>query len=223
MLYKVPLKVHIEPLHIFPGLPFPLLGESLIDMNQHIFTFFSPEQFSLGLGYEFDENFTLGLDLTLARWSAFRQPSPEGATYFSGGISAIIPPNPNYPLPPPDFSDVLIPSVGVEYRALAFSHWELYVRGGYRYQPSPAPEATGWNNFLDNDTHIFSGGIGIQLLRVQETLVVIRGPIHIDLHGQYFWLVEESAKKDNPVADAYGDMVFRGTVVNGGITLTLEF
>ena len=223
ILYKVPLKVHIEPLHIFPGNPIPLLGESLIDMNQHIFTFFAPEQFSFGLGYEFGEDLTVGLDVTLLRWSAFRQPSPEGATFFLGGIAALVPPNPNYPLPPPNFSDIVSPAIGADYKVLSFPFWELFVRAGYRYRPSPAPEATGWNNFLDNDTHIFSGGVGIRFLRLQETLKIIRGPISIDFHGQYFWLVEDSALKENPVADAYGDMVFRGTVVTGGVTLTLEF
>jgi len=223
VLYKIPMKVHIEPLHIWSELPFPLLGESLIDMNTVVYTFFSPEQFSFGAGYDWGKILTLSLDVTLERWSAFRQPAPEGATYFSGGISALVPPNPNYPLPAPNFHDIVSPALGVEVRPFLFSHWELVFRGGYRFQPSPAPEATGWNNFLANNTHVFSGGLGLNFVRVQETLKVIRGPIRLDVHAQYFWLTEGQALKENPVSDGYGDMVFSGNILNAGVTLTLEF
>ena len=223
VVYKIPMKVHIEPLHIWPELPIPLLGESLIDMNTVVYSFFAPEQFSFGAGYDFGKRCTLTLDLTLERWSAFRQPAPEGATLFSGGIAVLVPQNPNYPLPPPDFHDIVTPAVGVEVRPFLYPHWELVFRGGYRYKPSPAPEATGWNNFLANDTHIFSGGLGLNLVQVEDTLKVIRGPVRLDVHVQYFWLTQGRALKENPVADAYGDMVFGGSVINAGATLTLEF
>jgi long-chain fatty acid transport protein len=222
-LYKIPMKVHIEPLHIWPELPFALLGESLIDMNTVVYTFFSPEQFSFSLGYDWGEFLTVGLDINWERWSAFRQPAPEGATYYSGGIAVLVPPNPNYPLPAPDFHDIVCPALGVEYRPLRLSHFELCLRGGYRFQPSPAPEATGWNNFLVNNTHVFSAGVGLNFLRVQEALKVIRGPIRLDIHAQYFWLTEGEALKTNPVSDGYGDMVFGGHVFNGGASLTLQF
>ena len=221
ILYEVPLKVTIEPLYL--GLPFPVLGQSLIDMDQHVYMFFAPEQFSLGAGIEIHDRTVIGLDVTLARWSTFRQPSPEGATVYSGGIAQIVPPNPNYPLPEPDFSDILIPSVGIEYKAYDSVDWRFFVRGGYRFRPSPAPEATGWNNFLDNDTHIFSGGIGCELLGVQEKLKVLRGPISLDIHFQYFWLMEQEAKKVHPTWDAYGDMRYGGKVISIGTTLTLCF
>lgn len=223
VLYKVPLRVTIEPLHIFSFLPFPLLGESLIDLNQYVFTFFSPEEFSFGAAFNITENLTVGLDLTLDRWSAFKQPAPEGATVYSGGLAQLLPPNPNYPLPPPNYSDILTPALGVEYRAFSRGGWEIYVRGGYRFRPNPAPQAQGWNNFLDNDTHIFSGGLGVQFLDVEKALRVMRGPIRLDVHVQYFWLTEGEALKVNPVADAYADMVYGGNVLNLGTTLTLEF
>jgi long-subunit fatty acid transport protein len=221
ILYEVPLRVTIEPLHI--GLPFPVLGESYIDMDQHVYTFFAPEQFSFGCGYQITEDMLLGLDVTLALWSAFRQPSPEGATVYSGGIAVLVPPNPNYPLPPPDFSDILIPALGIQYRVYGSSSWELFLRSGYRFRPSPAPDPTGWNNFLDNDTHVFSGGIGIQFLRIQELLKVMRGPISLDAHVQYFLLQERRINKVHPVWDAYGDIQYGGHVLNLGITLNLCF
>jgi len=229
VLYKVPMDVHIEPLYIFtndnlePVLPFPLLPESLIDMETIIFTFYSPEQFCFGLGYDIGKILTIGLDVTWERWSAFRQPAPEGATYFSGGIAMIIPPNPNYPLPVPNFQDIVVPSVGVEYRPFLFTHWELVFRAGYRFEPSPAPEATGWNNFLVNDTHVFSGGFGLNFTQVQDTLKIIKGPIRFDFHAQYFWLTQGEALKNNPVEESFGDMGFGGKIWNLGCTLTLEF
>lgn len=221
ILYKVPLKVTIEPLYV--GAKIPLIGESYIDMDQHVYTFFAPEQFTLGVGLRLGEKTKIGADLTLARWSGFRQPAPEGATVYSGGIAAFIPPNPNYPLPPPDFSDIVIPALGVEYKAFSSSSWELFVRAGYRFRPSPAPEPTGWNNFLDNDTHIFSFGLGIAMLRVEERLRVLRGPIMADVHFQYFLLEENETDKVHPVWDAYGDLRYGGRVVNTGLTLTLCF
>ena len=224
VLYKVPMKVHIEPLYIFPGNTlFPLLGESLIDMNQHVYSFFAPEEFSLGFGFDVGEVLKVGLDLTLSRWGALKQPAPEGATYYSGGIAQLVPPNPNYPLPPPGYSDILTPAIGAELKALSFAFWELFVRAGYRYRPNPAPTPSGWNNFLDNETHIFSGGIGVQFLHLKEKLKVLNGPVRIDLHGQYTWLVEETSLEVNPVGDAFGDLAYRGSVFNGGVTLLVSF
>lgn len=229
VVYEIPMDVHIDPLYIFtnddlePVLPFPLLPESLIDMDTIIYTFFAPEQFCFGLGYDVGDFLTIGVDLTLERWSAFRNPAPEGTTYFIGGIAAIIPANPNYPLPPPDFSDILVPSIGVEYRPFLFPHWQLVFRAGYRFEPDPAPKATGWNNFLANDTHVFSAGLGLNLVDVQDTLKIMRGPVRFDLHAQYFWLTEGEAWKTNPVEESFGDMVYGGNILNLGCTLTLEF
>ncbi len=222
ILYTVPLKVTIEPLYV--GAKIPLIGESYIDMDQHVYTFFAPEQFSLGVGAQlYDNLITIGADVTFARWSAFRQPAPEGATVYSGGIASFIPPNPNYPLPPPDYSDIVIPSVGVEYKAFSSLDWVCFVRAGYKFRPSPAPKPTGWNNFLDNDTHIFSFGVGVEALRIEERLKVLRGPIFIDVHFQYFLLEEDHARKMHPTWDAYGDLRYGGKVINAGMTLTLCF
>jgi len=227
--YEIPMDVHIDPLYIFtdddlePVLPFPLLPASLIDMSTIMYTFFSPEQFCFGVGYDVGDFLTLGVDLSWERWSAFRNPAPEGATYFRGGIALLIPANPNYPLPKPDFHDILVPSVGAEVRPFRFPHCELVFRAGYRFEPDPAPEATGWNNFLANDTHVFSGGIGVNFVELQDALKVLRGPLRLDIHAQYFWLTEGEALKTNAVEEGFGDMVFGGNVLNLGGTLTLEF
>ena len=49
--------------------------------------------------------------------------------------------------------------------------------------------------------------------RFAHLLSVVRGPIDIDLHGQYLMLEERDARKTNPVADGYGNR-------NGGTDTT---
>ena len=58
---------------------------------------------------------------------------------------------------------------------------------------------------LANDTHVFSAGIGVNLIEVQDTLKVMKGPIRFDVHAQYFWLTEGQAWKTNPVEESFGD------------------
>lgn len=218
-LYSVPIDVSIEALHIF-DIPVPILPESKIVLRQQVFSFFSPDQFTFGGAWNATDDWLLTADVTYALWSAFRQPSPEGATTYEGGLALLLGANPNFGLPPPDFHDIVIPAVGTEYRFFEDDHMELFVRGGYRYRPTPAPEPKGFNNFADTNVHIFAVGLGG---RFPHLLSVVRGPIDIDLHGQYLMLEERDAHKTNPVADGYGDFTMGGHVLVGGITGTFRF
>ncbi len=218
-LYEVPIDVSIEALHIF-NIPVDVLPESKIVLRQQVFSFFSPDQFTLGTAWNATDDLLLTADVTYALWSAFQQPSPEGATTYEGGLALLLGANPNFGLPPPDFHDIVIPAAGAEWRFHHDESMELFLRGGYRFRPTPAPAPKGFNNFADTNVHIIALGLGG---RFPHLLSVVRGPIDIDVHGQYLHLEERLAKKNNPVADAYGDFTMGGYVLVGGATATLRF
>lgn len=64
------------------------------------------------------------------------------------------------PQPPPGFHDTLVVHAGIELH-LPWNAWLLEPRLGYTYEPSPAPEQTGFHNYLSNDRHIIGSGLGI--------------------------------------------------------------
>ena len=220
VLYEVPLTVLLEPLFIF-DVDDPILPESSIDLNQEVFSFFAPEQFTFGAAWRSaGRAWMVEIDVTYARWSELRHPAPEGATFFTGGLELLIPPNANFGLPAPDFDDIWIPAIGAEWRAHEDDEIDLYLRGGYRFRPTPAPAPTGFNNFADSDTHVLSIGVGAVL---HELVTVVNGPVEVDVHGQLFLLERREVLKVEPAADGFGDLVLEGNVINVGATLTVHF
>lgn len=219
----IPMVVRIEPLTLglVPGVP--LLPASGINLVQPAQLFFSPRQFAFGLSWEPSDRLLLALDVTLMQWSDFAYPGPKGATYFSGGLEILLRQNPNFRPPEPDFHDIWVPAVGVEGAILRSRHLDLFLRVGYRYRPSPAPDQTGRGAYLDSDTHIVTAGLGLTFKNLLHR--VMREPFSLDIHAQYFHLAERQVDRNLLVAisDRFGDLRFRGQVLSLGVTTTLRF
>ena len=158
----------------------------------------------------------ISFDLTFARWS--EQPPPASNFRLDVDVGALsdlvkIPPSRAYP--DPGFHDLLIPAVGVEWRAInsaARDRLALDVRAGYRYEASPVPEQLGESSFGDADKHIVSGGLGLELRKLGRVLLQ---PIAIDGFAAVTVLPERTFLKLDP-RSAVGDFTVQGLVVQAG-------
>ncbi len=117
--------------------------------------------------------------------------------------------------PPFNFKDTFSPRLGVEHLIAAARGIELHLRGGYAYEPSPAPEQTRESNFYDNARHVVTLGYGLHLSEPYA-------PITLDLFAQYHALAPRTHVKDPDVpADNPGfpETKTHGSIVVGGLVL----
>ena len=78
--------------------------------------------------------------------------------------------------------EVWVPRFGIEY--ILFS--SAAVRAGYEYSPSPLEQQSGtWVNYLDNDVHVFSFGLGYSW----DVFGQLPHPLAFSLYYQYSHLV----------------------------------
>ena len=117
--------------------------------------------------------------------------------------------------PDPDFSDIFVPRVGVEY-TLPLGDWQVVPRAGFAYEPSPVPSQTGDQNYLDNERMIFAAGVGVRYDDL--TLRVV---------GQWHRLAERTHRKDSSrIANSetypgFPSITHRGDVLFWGLELGL--
>src|SRR5262249_55207556 len=141
---------------------------------------FQPWQLSAGAALQLLRRLLVTVDLTFARWSEF--PSPGSNLMIALDIgqfnSQIMLPAPRT-YPAPGFHDILIPRVGVEWRAWQWSKLAVDLRGGYSYEPTPVPEQRLESNFADADKHTFALGAGLELNRVTT---ILPRPLSLDAH-----------------------------------------
>jgi len=220
----IPMLVKIEALsfEILPPLALELPA-SAIDMSTPAPLFFSPRQYALGVSWKPRQSLLLAVDLTYMEWDEFINPGPDGYSIFYGGLAILLRQNPNFHLPQGNFRNIWVPAAGVEFRALNTNSLELFLRAGYRFRPSPVPEQTGRAAFLDSDTHIVTGGLGLTFKNLVKT--VMREPFSLDLHVQYLHLQQRDYVRDlqTAISDRFGDLRFRGAVLNLGCTATFRF
>lgn len=139
--------------------------------------------------------------------------------------------------PAPELKTVVSPRVAVE-RRLGRDASEFWLRGGYVFQPTPAPGARVAPNrpvdpdaeaddvavrMLDNHRHIFTAGIGF------AAPIGDGKRLRFDVFGQLHWLQPRThgipargSPGDPDFADAPG-MTSGGTILMGGWTGGLEF
>lgn len=220
----IPLEVKIEALS-FEILPILVLNlpSSIIDMSTPAPLFFSPRQYAFGISWRPFEDLLLAADLTYMEWESLISPGPDGYAIYYGGLAILLKQNPNFHLPQGKFESVWVPAAGLEWRAINSHYLEFFLRAGYRYRPTPVPEQTGRASFLDSNTHIISGGIGFTFKNLVKR--IIHEPFSLDVHVQYFHLEQRDYVRDLLVAvsDRFGDIRFRGRVINLGVTTTIRF
>ncbi len=140
---------------------------------------FVPETWGIGASYHWIGETTIqqriAADLRYKKWSGFPNPSLQ------------LTPSPYSGIVDPGFRDTLAPSLGYEQTRPLSATWTLALRTGYSYDVSPAPSQTGPTNFLDNNRHIASLGVGFNYAPLGIT---------IDVFTQLHLLVARDHTKD---------------------------
>ena len=175
--FSVPLQI---PVTVLLG-PIPLN----IDVKSALL--WTPMQAVVGVAYR-TEDLTLALDVSWNQWSQYKPPTLEL------DLDVVIPvvdiDLKNAVNGPPRTHDTWTPRVGVEWRAFGGQWTDIWVRGGYAYEPTPFPEQTGATNYLDDNRHILSAGAGVSLRKL-PWIGELGRTFHFDLGFQYN-LIESS-------------------------------
>ena len=175
--YKIPVNTFIG------GIPLSVKFEAV--------SLYTPDQFVLGFAYFLEDRLKVSADASYNRWSTFPDPNLQIDVDLT------------IPLLPitfrdsddldPDFHDTVSLRAGCEWKALDVPVVDLFVRGGYFYDPSPVPGQKETTNYLDTDRHVFAASPGIVIKQFGS--YVLKTPISIDLGFQYHHLVERVAHK----------------------------
>lgn len=164
------------------------LGNINMQMSLSIQDYFTPNEYVLGLAYTYPnlwifKSVTMAFDLEYQQWSRYSlsRAHKVQSTYEE-----------------PKFNDIFVYRLGFEEVVLPW----LKVREGYVFRPAFTPDQTGRSNYLDNDTHILSLGLGF----IIPDILILKVPVEIDLAYQFQYLApRESVKIDqsNPYNPNY--------------------
>ncbi|MCB9487621.1 MAG: outer membrane protein transport protein [Deltaproteobacteria bacterium] len=120
----------------------------------------------------------------------------------------------------PDFHDTISLRAGGEWIATGDDRWDLRVRGGYGFEPSPIPAQTGATNYLDSDRHVgaLGGGIGWRDTDGRAS--------SLDLAFQYHHVVPRTFHKGTNVDAAnpgYPEIGVKGGIWASGVAYSTSF
>ena len=118
----------------------------------------APDSFSIGVSrfsvsVDPVKNLSVSYELDKVLWSEFRPPFWAGEGQINDLMAE------DFEFEP--FNDIWVNRIGAEYRMLPTA---LKLRGGYFFRPNAVPDQTGYTNFMDCDTHVFSLGIGYEVI-----------------------------------------------------------
>ena len=163
----------------------------------------------------------VSFDLTFARFSEQPVPAAEFALDLDiGQLTDLVKLPKSKAYPSVGFHDLLIPAVGLEWRALdGMGPLSMDARAGYRYEASPVPDQVGEESLGDADKHIFSLGLGAELVGLTK---VLPRPLNLDAYVGLTYLPSRLTQKADP-RSAVGDFSVAGFVVQGGLTARFTF
>jgi long-chain fatty acid transport protein len=197
----------------------PVVDDGFLDLYSASQDLFQPAQVTFGLAAQITPRTGLAFDVGWHRWSRFENPAAKILLDLDIGMfNEFVDLPPPLPLPEPHYHDTIVPRLGVEHVA-----WQgprpVRVRGGYVYEPSPAPPQWGETNFIDNHKHGLSLGAGLELPHLGE---VIPRPVSFDAFVSLTLLEPRDHLKISPV-DPVGDYRSGGHVIAAGLASRWRF
>ncbi len=191
------------------GVRFTASGEQIVpDVDVFLINFYKPHEVLLGASYTFRDKWIVGLDVAWMDYSKMKTPMPFYEFDVPEVIREILS---MINAPPPDFHDIFVPRIGVEY--LINKH--VSVRSGYVYKASPVPDQTGINNYADSDKHVVTVGAGVNFF---DPWKLRKQPVILDFVFQAHIFEGRSVSKTDP-EDPVGDYAMDGEMFLGGIFL----
>lgn len=206
------------------------------------YSWYSPQQISLGASFEPIDDLLIGFDITWYQWSASLGPyvsaafqnTEEPAQENAGDVEGVedvespsiadtvrLP-----PVPEMGFRNIFVPRIGIEWILLNKS---IALRCGYRFQSTPVPQPDGRTNLLDSNTHFFSMGGGYTWFPNWQD----KGPteayssqnpfsISADVYATTGLLTERKIDKSG-TQEVLNDYTFGGVVYDVGLMITARF
>lgn len=200
--------------------PIPLQFSLVADTT----SMYGPQQVSFSTAFDPTPWLHIGLELTWYDWSKHPSLIADQEILLSAdpppGLGITIPDEiTSLPPLPLNLHDTFVPRIGIELTPLKTDAYTLQARLGYVYENSPYPAQTGTLNFVDNDKHTVTFGLGFELTDLEPTLP---GSLRFDVHALYSYLPERAHIKDSLV-DAVGDYRSSGHMVGAGATMEVAF
>lgn len=185
---------------------------------------YGPQQVSVGAVFDPTSRLHFALELTWYDWSKHPSLIADQEIILTAdpppGLGITIPDEiVSLPPLPLNLHDTFVPRIGVEVGVLETDAYQLDARMGYVYENSPFPRQTGTLNFVDNDKHTLTLGLGLTMTDLEPTLP---GQLRIDAHALYSYLPEREHIKDSLV-DAVGDYRSQGHLFGAGVTVEVAF
>ena len=184
--------------------------------------FYSPNEIRAGCAYRPWERLLITADLAWYDWSKFPVPPTVDIDFSLSGLLSFlieVPPELDPDLVGIPLKDTVVPRFGLEFRAYETAAFALDLRAGYAFEKSPVPEQEKCGNYLDNDRHIGSAGLGVSFV---DPWGILYRPASIDFHFQYFHYESREHKKSDPT-DPVGDIRSSGIRIGLGATLCVRF
>jgi long-chain fatty acid transport protein len=198
----------------------PVVDDGFLELFSASQDLFQPAQVTAGFAAQVTPRTLVAFDVGWHRWSAFENPAAKVELALDvGQFQDLVEIPPFKPLPLPHYHDTVVPRLGVEHVLERRGGRTLRARGGYVYEPSPAPEQRGETNFIDNDRHGLSIGGGVQLPGLGE---IIPRPLELDAFLSLTLLEARDHQKISAI-DPVGDYRSDGRLVAGGVTSRWRF
>jgi long-chain fatty acid transport protein len=199
------------------GQKVPLLEDGQLKLISHNTNLFSPRQLNLGVGYE-GSFVHLYLDVGWYQWSSFPTPTAYIDTELDLAPLDFEVPTSKEPLKP-NFTDVFVPRLGLELTTIENDTLSVESRLGYFYEPSPAPDQPETTNYVDNNKHGFSLGLGLEFRALKP---LFPRPVSLDLAAQAIWMQPRTYSKDDP-ADMVGSYRSSGWIFSLSSNVNFRF
>jgi long-chain fatty acid transport protein len=198
----------------------PVIQDAFFELHSLSMDLFQPEQVTAGFAARLTPRLLVAGDLQYEHWGDMQNPaSVIQLTYDLKQFNNLVHIPPQKDLENTYFHDTFNARLGVEFTAAVRPHATWKLRAGYAYEPTPAPEQRGETNFVDNDKHTFSAGLGISVHDVSKILV---RPFDLDFYFAGTWLPDREHSKLSPI-DPVGDYVSSGYVLAGGMSTKWRF
>ena len=199
----------------------PIVEDAFLNISSISQDLFQPAQLTVGLSAQLTDRLALAFDLSYQRWSGFENPTAIIDLELDAGMFNDLIDLPENPpgFPDPRFSDIAVPRIGFEWLVTHDERRTVHLRGGYSYERSPAPEQVGENNFVDNDKHTVTVGMGYMLRGFSS---ILPHPLSIDAYAGFTYLPERDHQKLSPV-DPVGDYRSDGAIPQLGVQTRWKF
>lgn len=147
---------------------------------------FSPAEWVLMASWRPSARWIFSLDAAWVLWSDYVSP------YGSGNINSYVIGDARQTA---GFKDIPVPRAGAEYSKPLDSGAlrRISYRGGYLFHPSPVPDQKEDSNFVDNDRHAFTAGLGLGFKNPWRDTDLI----DLDIFFQYNWLARRDVTKNS--------------------------